>query len=310
MIDLLATFVAVAAAANFSKVARSQRVAVSSVARAIDALEADLGTKLFHRSSRRLMLTDAGELFLPRAGAILAELASARDSLANLGTEPRGVLTVTAPAMFGRQHVAPVVIDFLRQYPLLEVELHASDEIVDLTARRVDVAIRIGSLPSSDLVATPLAVVHRVVCASPEYIARRGRPATPTELLEHDCLTVASSPVPPGWWCFAGVNRDAALAVRGSLRSDDTAALLLAAVSGVGIVHLASWAVSDQLASGRLVSLFPEARAPARAPAAAIHAVRLPGRSHTVKAQLFIAHLRKAFGTPPYWDRALRTPRS
>ena len=199
MIDLLATFVAVAAAANFSKVARAQRVAVSSVARAIDALEADLGTKLFHRSSRRLILTDAGELFLPRAGAMLAELASARDSLANLGTEPRGVLTVTAPALFGRQHVAPVVIDFLRQYPLLEVELHASDEIVDLTERRVDVAIRIGALPSSDLVATQLAVIHRLVCASPEYLARRGRPATPSELGEGPNPACCSLSAQPAW---------------------------------------------------------------------------------------------------------------
>ncbi len=302
MFDALSTFVAVASAGSFSRVAKAQRVAVSSVARKIDGLEAELGATLFKRSSRTLLLTDAGEQFLPRARSLLADLSEAKNSLSELASEPRGLLTVTAPATFGRKHVVPAVLGFLEQYPLLEVELHNSDDVIDVTQRRVDVSIRMGTLPDSDLIATRLAPVRRLLCASPAYLEQRGRPQQPLDLLKHDCLTSASRPSPPGWWSFSGVNRDAPLPVRGSFRSDDTDALVQAALAGVGIVHLASWLVSDLVLAGRLLPLFPHARPPKKA-APAIHAVRMPGRSHAAKAQLFIAHLRATFGEPPYWDR-------
>jgi len=307
MFDALATFVAVASEGSFSKVAKRDRVAVSSVTRRITWLESELGAKLLRRSSRHVMLTDAGEQFLPRARAILAEMSEAKERLNALDAEPRGLLTVTVPAAFGRRFVVPAVIEFLHRYPLLQLDLHVSDQVVDLTARRIDVAIRMGSSPHGDLIATRLAPLRRLVCASPAYLERRGRPAAPQDLLQHNCLTVASGPPPPDWWRFAGVNRNAALPVRGSLRTDDVDTLLQAAVAGVGIVHLASWLVSDMVAAGRLVSLFPEARAP-EVGSLAIHAVRLPGRSHDAKAKLFVAHLRNAFGDPPYWERSLRTP--
>jgi len=306
MMDALPTFVAVAEAGSFSKVARSEAVAVSSVTRRIDALEAAFGARLFNRSSRRVLLTDAGEHFLPRAKALLLDLADARASVTAFSAEPRGLLTVTAPSAFGRRHVAPAVFDFLKHYPALEIDLHLSDQIVDLSERRVDVAIRLGSLPSSDLVGSQLAPLRRLVCASPAYLKRHGRPASPRELLAHNCLTVASAPTPPGWWTFAGIQRNLPLAVKGTLRSDDTEALLQAAVAGIGIVHLASWLVSDAVKAGRLVSLFPEATGAGKKPLPGIHAVRLPGRSHAAKAQLFIAHLRQQFGDVPYWDRAIQ----
>ena len=301
MLDALPTFVAVAVAESFSKVARAQGVAVSSVTRKIDALEDELGTRLFSRSPRRLVLTDAGEQLLPQARAILADLATAREGLAELGSEPRGLLTVTAPLIFGRRHVVPAVIGFLKRYPLLEIDLHLSDEVVDLAVRRVDVAIRMGVLPDSDLVATVLAPVRRLACASPDYIARRGRPERPADLLDHDCLTGTASGV-SGWWTFPGVNRGLPLAVKGPLRTGDTEALLQAAIAGMGVIHLASWLVNEALTAGQLVSLFPDSPAFAGARAPAIHAVRMPGRSHTAKSQLFIAHLRETFGNPPYWE--------
>jgi DNA-binding transcriptional LysR family regulator len=304
MIETLPTFVAVAEAGTFSEVARVQGVAVSSVTRRIDSLESEFGTKLFNRSSRRVLLTDAGEQFLVRAKSILADLADAKESLSASSAEPRGLLTVTVPSAFGRRHVAPAVIEFLKLYPLMQVDLHVSDRVVDLTETRVDVAIRIGSLPSSDLVATRLAPMRRLACASPAYLKRNGRPGGPLELLKHNCLTIASSPTPAGWWSFAGVNKGLPLAVRGNLRTDDTESLLQAALAGVGIVHLATWLVSDAIKSRRLVSLFPEAQlADKHLPG--IHAVRMPGRSHTAKAQLFITHLRTVFGEVPAWDRAI-----
>lgn len=307
MIDELRSFVAVAATGNFSQVARDQSVAVSSVTRQIDGLEAHFGTKLFRRSPRSVSLTDAGTRLLASARKIIEEIDEARDHLAELQADPRGLLTVTAPATFGRHHVMPAAMRFLQQYPQIELDLHLSDEWLDLSTQRVDVAIRIGALPDSDLVAVRLAPLRRLVCASPEYLARAGQPDSPEALLQHNCLTVASPPMPHGWWCFPGVRRGTALPVRGSLRSNDTEALLQAALQGVGIVHLASWLVGGELASGRLVQLFPQAPRPSGPGTAQINAVRMPGRSHAAKAQLFIAHLRQAFGDPPYWDVALPT---
>jgi DNA-binding transcriptional LysR family regulator len=300
MIEELRSFLAVASAGNFSLVARNQTVAVSSVTRKIDALEASLGAKLFHRSPRSVTLTDAGAQYLVSARKIITEFDEAKENLTELQADPRGLLTVTAPATFGRRHVMPAAVRFLRQYPEIQLDLHLSDEWVDLAAQRMDVAIRIGSLPDSDLVAVRLAPLRRLVCASPDYLARAGGPKSPEALLQHNCLTVATTAVPHGWWCFEGVRRGTALPVNGTLRTNDTEALVQAALEGVGIVHLASWLVGDLVSAGKLVSLFPHIPSPV---GPAIHAVRMPGRSHTAKAQLFISHLRHEFGEPAYWDR-------
>jgi DNA-binding transcriptional LysR family regulator len=302
MLDAIRIFIEVATDHSFTTVAKRRDVAVSSITRKVDALETELGVKLLARSSRTIVLTDAGEQFLPRARNIVAEMDDAMHGLADLHADPRGLLTVTAPAAFGRRHVVPAIAGFLKRYPLIEIDLHLSDRLVDLAAQRVDVAVRIGTLPDSDLVATRLAPLRRAVCASPDYLAQHGRPETPEQLVHHNCLSFASAP-PPGVWCFAGINRDAALDVRGTLRTDDTEALLEAAVAGIGIIHLATWLVSDAVRAGKLIALFPEIPVSSKIARSAIHAVRMPGRSHTAKAQLFIAHLKSCFGDVPYWDR-------
>ena len=305
MLEELPTFVAVAAAQSFSEVARSHRVAVSSVTRKIDALEDEVGAKLFRRSPKRLVLTDAGNHLLPLARAILTDLANAKESLTELSTNPRGLLTVTAPVNFGRRHLLPAVVSFMKLYPLVEVDLHLTEDVVDLSVHRIDIAIRMGVLPDSDLVGTALAPMSRLACASPDYIARRGRPERPIDLLDHDCLTTLALPPPGGWWMFPGVNRGLPLAVKGPFRSQDTEALLQAAIAGMGVVHLADWLVNEAIGLGQLVALFPDMPAlVAQKPA--IHAVRMPGRSNTMKSQLFITHLREAFGSPPYWHRSSR----
>lgn len=267
MIDGLEAFLLVATAGSFSRVARDRGVAVSSVTRAIDRLEADLGARLLHLSPRRLALTDPGSHLLPRARRIVWDVREARAGVGGLGADPRGVLTVTAPTMFGRLHVAPTIPSFLQRQPLVEGELSLSDAVVDLTERRVDIAIRIGTLPSSDFVALRFAPVIRLACAAPAYLDRRGRSASPADLVDHDCLTLADRPLPSGWWRLAGVNRVQPLAIRGRFRSDDTGALLRAAVAGLGVVHLARWLVAENLAAGRPVALFrPEPRTAPRPP--------------------------------------------
>jgi DNA-binding transcriptional LysR family regulator len=306
MLDNLRTFIDVARRGTFSAVADARNVAVSSIARQVDVLESELAVRLLHRSSRRLLLTDAGDQFLPRAQAIVAEFEEARTALVDAQAEPRGPLSVTVPSSFGRRHVVPAVATFLQRHPLIELELHFSDDWVDLGTTRTDLAIRIGVLPDSDFTATRLAPTWRLACASPEYLQRHGRPDRPEDLLKHSCLTVPSGArTPTGWWAFDGVNKGRALPVQGRFKSIDTEALLQAAVAGLGVAHLASWLVSEPMGAGRLVCLFPCSLQAAEARPSAIHALRLKGRSHAAKAQLFIAHLREAFGAPTYWDRVV-----
>lgn len=307
MLDSLETFLAVAAASTFSEVARRQDVAVSSITRKIDALEGELGSRLFHRSSRRVTLTDAGEQFLPRARNILGELAEAREAIHASDAEPRGLLSVTVPTLFGRQHVVGALASFQRRYPDIEVDLHLTDQIVDLSEQRMDVAIRIGVLPDSDLHATTLAQVRLVTCASPAYLARCGRPKRPEDLLAHNCITVATPPAPEFIWRYAGINRNQPLPVRGSFRTDAKDGMLQAVLEGIGVLHIATWVVCNHLRSGELVALFPDEAPTPHLPA--IHAVRLPGRSHATKARLFIRHLRSEIGEElPWWDRLLQQP--
>lgn len=312
MIDALECFVTVVELRSLSRAAVQLEMAVSSVSRKIDALEAELGARLLLRSSRQVIVTDAGERFLPRARNILAELAEGKSAVQELDTEPRGLLTVTAPAAFGRLHVAPAIASFLQRHPLIEVDLHVSDDVVDLSARRVDVAVRAGVLPASDLVATYIAGMNRVVSASPAYLERHGWPKSPQDLLNHQCLTVNGRVPPRGWWRFEGVNGYQPLPVKGRLRCDDTDSLLHAAISGAGIVHMANWLASEAIVAGQLVPVFPmlpverdidNVRRDPNEPA--IHAVHMPGRSNQAKSQLLIRHLREYFGSPPYWDLAM-----
>jgi DNA-binding transcriptional LysR family regulator len=302
VLESLRVFIQVAQEGSFTAVAKRQDVAVSSISRKIEALESDLGVKLLSRRSRSVALTDAGAEFLPRARSLVADMDEARHALADLNADPSGVLSITAPAAFGRRHIVPALPAFLAKYPRIDLEMHVSDQQVDLVTRRVDVAIRIGVLPDSDLVATRLAPIKRLACASPDYLAQHGRPTRPEDLLRHNCLTYASTPLPAGWWRFPGFNRNAPLVVRGTLKTDDTETLLEAAVAGIGIVHLASWLVYDKIVAGQLVSLFSAPPAPQGPSESALHAVRMPGRSHTTKAQLFIAHLKAHIGNTPYWD--------
>lgn len=300
MLDNIRALIDVIAEGSFTAAAKRQGVAVSSITRKIEALEKDLGVKLVHRNARVVLLTDAGHQFYSVARDVTERLDSSKRLLHEAQTDPRGLLTVTAPAAFGRRHVTPALSSFLKKYPLIEVDFHVSDTIVELLSQRVDVAIRVGVLPDSDLIATRLAGFRRMACASPDYLARCGHPAVPEELVDHNCLSFASAAAPPDWWAFEGINRNQPLSVKGNFRSDDTETLLQAATEGVGIVHLASWLVGDMIESGKLIDLFPDVQTPAQL-RSSIHAVWMPGRSHPTKSQLLITHLKREFELAPRW---------
>jgi len=306
MLEAFDTFIDVAQAGNFSTVAKNRDVAVSSITRRVEVLEAEIGAKLFRRTSRRLTLTDAGEQFLIRAKNIVAEFGAAKQQLGELHADPKGVLTVTAPATFGRSTLLPCIASFLTRYPLIELILEVGDQMVDLAQQRMDVAIRISSKLDGDIHAVKLASERLVVCASPGYLARRGRPQSALDLLNHDCIDLADTRAAGGMWNFEGVNRNRPLPVKGSLQTDDRPCMRQAALAGIGVAHLASWLVSEDLAAGRLELLLPgEKPGIARKDERSLYAVRMLGRSHDAKARLFIEHLRQEIGKVPYWDHAI-----
>lgn len=251
-LDAMATFAAAAEAGSLSAAARRLRAPLATVSRKVAALEAHLGAPLFQRTGRRLALTGAGAAYLPACRRILEALAEAERAAAGEAQEPKGVLTVAAPIAFGRLHVVPVVAEFLREHPDIDVRLRLSDALADLREEPVDVAVRIGALPGSSLLARRVGTVRRVVCASPAYLARRGTPARLEDLAAHDCVTFDGLAAPDRWELGAGRAARSA-PVRSRLVVNTAEAAVDAAVAGVGLTTAISYQVAAAEQAGALV---------------------------------------------------------
>jgi DNA-binding transcriptional LysR family regulator len=206
-------FVAVADEGGFAKAARKGGVATSSVMRPVDALEEHLGAILLNRSTRSVTLTPAGETYYPQAVRILSDLDEANRSVNERGGPPRGLLRLSLPVAFARLHIAPIVPEFLKSCPGVELELLMTDSVVNLVEDRIDMAIRIGNLESSSLIARKLAPNRRVVCGSPEYIQAHGEPRIPADLAKHNCLTFSYS-TGHRTWRFGRAGQDEQVRVR------------------------------------------------------------------------------------------------
>lgn len=244
-------FVRVVESESFSACARDFAVMPSSVTRAVSSLEASLGAKLLHRSTRRVAPTEAGQRYFRRARQILAELDEARLEASGLASHPRGRLRVSAPLTLGKLKLAPILPEFLARYPEIDVELALSDTFVDLLATGIDVAIRVGQEKESALVARKLCEYHRFTVASPAYLARHTAPRTPDDLERHACLTFDHGPGSRVWYFKKG-GRAREYAVRGPLHVNDLEAILMACERGLGLALVPRWSVSRQLQAGRL----------------------------------------------------------
>lgn len=247
----LRLFVLTVESGGFSAAGRRLGLAPSSVARRIEALEQDVGARLFHRSTRRLGLTEAGTLLLDRGRAMIANARDLRAALTKAELAPSGTLRISASIGFGRLYVAPALGAFRRAYPEVSIDLRLEDRVVDLLEAGVDIAVRVGRLRDSNLRHVMLAPVRRVACASPDYILRAGMPQQPRDLLDHDCLVVDGAGG-EGAWRFARIAR---LSVPRRIVVSTPAAAVAAAVGGAGVAHLPAWKVARQLAEGRLVRL-------------------------------------------------------
>lgn len=301
-------FVAVADEGGFAKAARKAGAATSSVTRQVDALEEHLGTSLLNRSTRSVTLTPAGEAYYVQAARILSDLEEANRSVSELSGPPRGLLRVSLPVAFARLHVAPIVSEFLKSCPGIELELLMTDSVVNLVEDRIDVAIRIGSLESSSLVARKLAPQRRVVCASPEYLKTHGEPRVPADLTKHNCLTFSYS-TGDRTWRFARAGQDEQVRVRGNLRANHSETLREAALAGLGLLLMPTWLIGADLAEGRLKPVLMDWQANVGRQTSGMHqgggvyAVYLPDRRASGKVHAFTEFLSKKFGSPPYWDR-------
>ncbi|RWU17851.1 LysR family transcriptional regulator [Pseudomonas alkylphenolica] len=306
--EQLSLFLDVIESGSFSAAARRHPLTPSAVARRIDSLESAVGSQLFVRSTHAVRPTPAGNAFAERARRIVGELRLARAEAVSLSNAPEGVIRMDAPAAFGRRHLAPAIADFLVAYPGLDVQLRLIDSFVDMHGAhlgQVDLALRAGPLADTRLVATPLARMVRIACASPAYLKQRGIPKSPAELPDHDGLDWDGL-APPFAWRFS-VDGQTRLFRPSRLRmsANNAEALLFGVLAGLGIAHLPTWLISEYLLRGELLPLFCENGLPA-AESSGIYALRLDHETNS-RSRLLLEFLKSRFSPEPPWDLALQS---
>jgi DNA-binding transcriptional LysR family regulator len=297
-ITSMAVFVAAAEAGSLIAAARRFGLSASMAGKHVAALEVELNVRLMQRTTRRLSLTDVGQAYYARCKRILEEVDDANREASDAQQTVRGVLRVAAPVTFGAMHLGTVVAHYLAQHPEASVEINLSDRYVDLLAEGIDVAIRIGRLQDSDLVAKRLAPCRMIFCASPDFLARHGVPKSAEDLRQAPRLAFSAA-VSPGDWTLtdpAGHSHVIDGPVR--MSTDNMQMLLAAALAGAGVTYGPSFVFGSQVASGELVVLLPDHRTFDLA----IHAVYPTARHVSLKLRRFIDHLAATFGGTPPWD--------
>ena len=293
------SLVSVAARGSLTAAANAEGVAPAVIGRRIDALEERLGVKLLVRTTRKISLTHEGSAFLEDCQRLLADLANAEASVSAGGVKASGYLRVTAPAGFGRRHVAPLVPRFIEQHPDVNVSLNLSDRVVDIVNESYDCAVRVGDLPDSSLISVRMADNRRLCVATPAYLKRAGTPKHPNELLRHQCLTLSSDASQTRGWAFVVDGAVTHLRPSGRLDCSDGQVLHDWCVAGLGLAWRSTWEVEQEVASGRLVSVLDEFAAPPNGIYAVFpHAKHLP-----LRVRLWIDFLKHSYGDPSYWQR-------
>jgi DNA-binding transcriptional LysR family regulator len=298
----MAAFVRVVERGGFTAAAEELRLSRAMVSKHVQDLEEHLGARLLNRTTRRVSLTEVGRVYYERCTQILADIAETEGAVGALQARPRGRLRVNAPVSFGALHLASAVADYMAAQPEVTVELTLNDRIVDLVDEGYDLAVRIAQLADSSLIARRLAPSRMVVCASPAYLERRGRPHHPGDLADHDCLDYRYQAREE--WQFEGPEGPTAVRVRGRLEANNGDVLRIAACCGAGIVLQPSFIVGADLAAGRLVPVLPGYRVPELA----ISAVYPHSRHLSAKVRSFVDFLVPRFGERPAWDAWMSGP--
>ncbi|MDR5882209.1 LysR family transcriptional regulator [Caballeronia sp. LZ032] len=282
-IQAMSTFVTVVETGGFASAARKLEVSPSVVSRVVTELEEHLGVRLLTRTTRVVRLTDAGSGFFEDCRRILGEIETAELSATGTHTSPRGVLTITAPVMFGRLHVTPIVIDYLRRYPEADANCWFVDRVVNLVDEGIDVAVRIAELPDSSLQAIRVGNVRRVLCASPAYLAEHGTPRHPDDLATHVIISSTGASTPPEWRLYDG-ERQVPVRAHPRLTTTTNDSAIGAALADFGIARLLSYQVAQYVQEGRLAVVLPDFEPPA----IPVHLVHREGRHVAQKVRAFL----------------------
>ena len=296
------TFVAVATKGSLTAAARSEGVAPAIIGRRLDALEENLGVKLLVRTTRRITLTHEGSAFLEDCQRLLSDVANAEASVSAGGVKASGHLHITAPAGFGRRHVAPLVPRFVELHPGVSISLNLSDRVVDLAAEGFDCAVRVGDMPDSSLVSVRMADNRRLCVATPAYLAKHGTPMQPSDLLQHACLTLSSDASQTRGWAFRLAKDDGHEVVHlrpgGPLDCSDGQVLHNWCLAGYGIAWRSTWEVEAEILSGQLVAVLEEFAAP---PSGIF--VVFPQRKHLpLRVRLWMDYLKHHYAQAHFWQ--------
>ncbi len=300
-------FASVASLGSLSAAARALGMSQTMATKHIAALEASLGVKLLHRTTRRLKLTEAGRAYLDAVERIRGEVAEADAEAAAGAAEVRGTLRLNVPVSFGIREIAPSIPEFLGNHRALTIDLGLNDRQVDLIEEGWDLAVRIGDMASSSMIARRLAPCYAVICAAPRYLAEKGTPRSIADLARHNCLGYTlSRTIGAGRWLFGG-ERKISVAVSGSLKANNGDALAAAAIAGEGIVYQPTFLVAREIAAGLLVPIELD-----HPPIAldGIFAVYPADRRPPAKVRAFIDFLVQRFAPVPEWDRLCQHVRS
>ncbi|MBY0557612.1 MAG: LysR family transcriptional regulator [Burkholderiaceae bacterium] len=297
----ISTFVEVVAKGSLSAAARAEGIAPAMIGRRLDALESRLGVKLLQRTTRKLALTNEGAAFLEDCQRILTELEEAESAVAERSAHATGHLMISAPAGFGRQHVAPLIPSFLSEHRDVSITLNMSDRVVDIVGEGIDVAIRIASLSDSSLVSVKLADNQRVVVGAPSYLKRHGVPQTLADLAKHNCLAISSEGSQRGW-TFRDNGKNVVLKVNGNMGSNDGQVLHDWALAGKGLAWRSMWEVGNEIEAGKLQTVLDQHSAPGND----IYAVFAQRRHLPLRIRAFVDFLRHTYAQPDYWRKSLK----
>lgn len=296
--DDLEVFAKIVSAGSMSSAAREMGLSPAVISKRMQRLEDRLGTRLLNRTTRQISLTEAGEGYYERVVAILAGVEEAEDFVARRSSVARGLLKVSAPTSFGRMHLAPHLTKFLNANPDLSLNLDLSDDFVDIISGGFDMAIRIGELPDSSLVARKLAPVRRVLCATPKYLQKSGNPEKLEDLDHHDLI----APHNQGPWRMEGNEGMVTYRPNSMLITNSSEVVRETVLSGMGIALRSTWDIGSDLKSGKLTRVLPQYSS---SKGLGIYAV-YPSRNFLpAKIRLFIDYLATLFGPSPYWDSGI-----
>lgn len=297
-------FIKVVDCRSFTAAAERLGVSKSVISRRLGELENRLGVRLVNRTTRSLSLTDIGQAYYSRCARVLADLDEAERTITDLHGSLRGPMRINGPVSFGRLHLGPAVAAFLHQNPDITIDLDLNDRFVDLVEEGYDLAVRIGRLKDSSLIARRLAPNRLVFCASPDYLARHGVPEKPEHLGHHACLLYTNLPMPEIWPFQDRDGSLRSLRVEGRLRTNNGDLICRAAEAGLGVAILPSFLAGEALSAGRLQAILD----PWADTSTAVHAVYPHNRHLSPKIRAFVDFLAARFGPVPYWDAGLAEP--